>query len=184
MFRFRSAFRKCFPKPTSQPPYFSSAAVINRRIASGLDGLGSGWRAIHASRAASAGGRRRTPTSWPLPVVTGRPRFFVLTPIDAMDFGLTRKRPGRKYPANPPGLTIPANRHTSDGYRTSCHILLIVPHPAAHSSPPPPRPSRCPWRPFPPSRQFSAGAHPDAALVDLCDQVRATVSEIEDTPAR
>jgi hypothetical protein len=30
----------------------------------------------------------------------------------------------------------------------------------------------------------SAGAHPDAALVDLCDQVRATVSEIEDTPAR
>ena len=119
-----------------------------------------------------------------MPVVTGRPRFFVLTPIDAMDFGLTRKRPGRKYPANPPGLTIPANRHTSDGYRTSCHILPIVPHPAAHSSPPPPRPSRRPWRPFPPSRQFSAGAHPDAALVDLCDQVRATVSEIEDTPAR
>ena len=127
MFRFRSAFRKCFPKPTSQPPYFSSAAVINRRIASGLDGLGSGWRAIQVSRAASAGGRRRTPTSWPLPVVTGRPRFFALTPIGAMDPGLTRKRPGRKYPANPPGLTIPANRHISDGYRTSCHIPPLVP---------------------------------------------------------
>jgi hypothetical protein len=119
--------------------YFSSPSAINRRIASGLDGLGSGWRAIQVSRAASAGGRRRTPTRWPLPVVTGRPRLFVLTPIDAMDFGLTRKRPGRKYPANPPGLTIPANRRTGDGYRASYHISTLNPRRCARRGPGEPR---------------------------------------------
>jgi hypothetical protein len=127
------------PGGTSSSVTGASAAASSRRTASGLDGLGSGWRAIQVSRAASAGGRRRTPTRWPLPVVTGRPRLFVLTPIDAMDFGLTRKRPGRKYPANPPGLTIPANRRTGDGYRASYHISTLNPRRCARRGPGEPR---------------------------------------------
>lgn len=55
--------------------YFGSASQISRRMASGFDGFGSGWAAIHASNADSRSGWTRTPMVRPLPV-RGRPIFF------------------------------------------------------------------------------------------------------------
>ena len=51
-------------------------------MASGRDGLGSGWRAIQVSSAAISSGNTRTPIRSPVPVVVGRSRFFALSLIE------------------------------------------------------------------------------------------------------
>ncbi len=63
----------------------SNPSANMRLIASGRDGLGSGWRSIQASRAASWSGCTRTMTG--VAFVSGRPRrrFFLILPIDRME---------------------------------------------------------------------------------------------------
>jgi hypothetical protein len=62
-------------------------------MASGRERPGSFCFAIQASKVVSGSSSKRTPIKVPLPVVTGRPRFFVITRIDLpMDWGYHKIR--------------------------------------------------------------------------------------------
>jgi len=63
-----SAADSFFPPP-------ANASRVSLLIASGLEGFGSGWRAIQASSSSSKSECIRTPMVRPLPVA-GRPIFF------------------------------------------------------------------------------------------------------------
>jgi hypothetical protein len=65
------------------PHFFAFIPIsTSRRMASGRDRPGSFCFAIQASIAAKGRSSIRTPTTVPVPVVTGRPRLFALTLID------------------------------------------------------------------------------------------------------
>jgi hypothetical protein len=83
------------PFPTFHFDFAFSPSSTSWRMASGRDRSGSFCLAIHASKVASGSSSRRTPISVPLPVVTGRPRFFFwITLIDfAIIYGYHKSKP-------------------------------------------------------------------------------------------